>query len=394
MRIVSPRSGDSPSAGSKDEADTDALSRTRVTQRDVARRAGVHNSTVSLALRDSPTLPLATREKIRALAASMGYAPDPAVQALVAYRRRLVRKGPTGTIAFVTGGGSRNHWQRDPADVACFAGVRARAHELGYKVDHFWVGEGGLTARRLAHVLTHRAITGMLLHTPTLDGLDWNDFDGTPFTVVAIGARPTFAPLHRVVGDPDGIARLALDRISASGRRRIGVILPAYRDEAHGGAWTTAFATAQQRFAPGDRVPLFVQNLVDPPRDDSAVSLPHALESAGFARWLQSHEPDVLLGCLDYVRPLAAAVGVRLPQDLAFVELDKLDAASPMPGIDQNHRSTGAIAVEILAHQMQQNRRGVPPVPTRTIVESVWQGSKALDMAFDDPAVPDAVSAR
>jgi DNA-binding LacI/PurR family transcriptional regulator len=37
----------------------------RVTMREVARRAGVHVTTVSLALRNNIKLPLATRERLR-----------------------------------------------------------------------------------------------------------------------------------------------------------------------------------------------------------------------------------------------------------------------------------------------------------------------------------------
>ena len=48
----------------------------RVTIRDIAAKAGVHFTTVGLALRDSPRLSAATRKKIQKMAAKMGYAPD------------------------------------------------------------------------------------------------------------------------------------------------------------------------------------------------------------------------------------------------------------------------------------------------------------------------------
>jgi DNA-binding LacI/PurR family transcriptional regulator len=54
----------------------------RVTMREVARRAGVHCTTVSRALLRDPTIPADTRDRIRRLADAMGYAPDPLVSAL------------------------------------------------------------------------------------------------------------------------------------------------------------------------------------------------------------------------------------------------------------------------------------------------------------------------
>ncbi|RRJ98846.1 LacI family DNA-binding transcriptional regulator [Opitutaceae bacterium TAV3] len=52
----------------------------------VARAAGVHRTTVSMALRGHPKLPEATRARIRELAERMGYRPNPLVQALMSTR--------------------------------------------------------------------------------------------------------------------------------------------------------------------------------------------------------------------------------------------------------------------------------------------------------------------
>ncbi len=60
--------------------------RPRITQKHIAEAAGVSKSAVSLALRNHPSLPRATRERIRRLADRMGYYPDPALSALMGYR--------------------------------------------------------------------------------------------------------------------------------------------------------------------------------------------------------------------------------------------------------------------------------------------------------------------
>ena len=54
----------------------------RVTQLDVAREAGVHRSTVSLAFRNHPSIPAETRERVMRVAKKLGYTIDPMLAAL------------------------------------------------------------------------------------------------------------------------------------------------------------------------------------------------------------------------------------------------------------------------------------------------------------------------
>ena len=106
----------------------------RVTQLDVARRAGVHRATVSMALRNHPNIPPATRDRILKIAATLGYSPDPMLSALAAYRSR--QRGPTfhGTLAWLANSAFGFDW-RDrrvrPWLLAGFFGGQAQAMMLG-----------------------------------------------------------------------------------------------------------------------------------------------------------------------------------------------------------------------------------------------------------------------
>jgi LacI family transcriptional regulator len=59
----------------------------RVTVYDIAEKLGVSHVTVSLALRNHPSISEKRRVQVRKLADEMGYAPDPHLAALAAYRR-------------------------------------------------------------------------------------------------------------------------------------------------------------------------------------------------------------------------------------------------------------------------------------------------------------------
>ncbi|MCP4640956.1 MAG: LacI family transcriptional regulator [bacterium] len=62
----------------------------RVTISDIAEIAGVHRSTVSLALRDDPRIPESTRERIQRVAAEIGYLPNLVARGLASKRTHTV----------------------------------------------------------------------------------------------------------------------------------------------------------------------------------------------------------------------------------------------------------------------------------------------------------------
>jgi len=62
----------------------------RATILDLAEKAGVDNSTVSLALRDDPRISLATKERVKAIAKEMNYVPNGLARSLCGGRSRLI----------------------------------------------------------------------------------------------------------------------------------------------------------------------------------------------------------------------------------------------------------------------------------------------------------------
>jgi len=121
----------------------------RVTMRKVAQKAGVHVTTVSLALRNHPKLPLATRQRIRAVAERMGYRPDPALFSLAAYRTRIRPPKQRLTLAYLT------NWDTEwvGRDLAPMRGFSRRdrsapATRLPARTT-FWLGARNLSSERL-----------------------------------------------------------------------------------------------------------------------------------------------------------------------------------------------------------------------------------------------------
>lgn len=360
----------------------------RVTQLDVAKAAGVHSTTVSLALRNNPAIPLATRERIQAVAEKLGYSPDPALSALVLYRRNVAPARRTETIAYVTRGKTAWGWRENPAEEQCFLGAQRKAAEGGYQLEHFWLGEPGMSARRLSSVFFHRAITGVLFAAHDFAADERLDFDWDRLTAVKIGPSATTPSLHRVTSDATGDVRLAMRQAAHAGFRRIGLILPQEWDDRADLAWSGGFLAEQTRLPGAQRIPIFFHRAAggSAPYFDRPSGV--ALDVAKLGHWLFDFQPDALLGSLPLVSTALRHLGIEIPRDVGFIELQQQHANAAIAGIRQNHRRIGEVAVDLLIGQLQMNLRGLPAYPTATLVEGTWCDGASLARApiaaFDD----------
>jgi LacI family transcriptional regulator len=353
----------------------------RITLADIARRAGVHVTTVSLALRNHPRLPEATRLRLQALAREMGYAPDPVMQALVSYRARLAAPRHPPTLAYVTNWKTRWGWKKVTGHLQFFAGAQAKARELGFRLEHFWLRDGGMSQERLGRILYARGIKGLIVasHRSVIDEelqLDWRNF-----SAVKIDYFPHQPALPNVTNNQCNIIRLAMQKVMAAGYRRIGFVLHRRWDQAVDHFWTAGYLGEQQNLTPADRLPMHVFPTAAPVEawidDDRADVL---AEPKAFARWFREHRPEVVISKAAFVLPLLKEMGLRVPRNVAFVDvfLEKNDGV--VAGVQQNHTTVGALAVEILAGQLQHNKFGVPAIPTTTYVEGTWHDGASCPM--------------
>lgn len=366
---------DSPT---KPEAAPAARPTRRVTQLDIARAAGVHNATVSLALRNSPSISDETRQRIRTLAAELGYHPDPALRALAAYRRGLAHR-TTETIAYITAGDTRWGWRESRIEEQNYLGAVRKAEECGYHLEHFWLGEPGMNPKRLGAVLYHRGITGLLLAGAYPDSDGPLDFDWSQFSVVRIGRRAHTPALHRVTSDALGAMRLAVRRVVAAGYRRPGLILSQAGDDAADRAFSLGFFTEQNRLSLERPIPIFFDRNSLPCNRSATADA--AVKAAELDRWLDEFQPDVILGSFAHGSRLSSTFDFVVPSRLAFADPFDADPDVGLAGIRQNQERVGELAVEILAGQLQQNVCGAPAVPTTTLVESVWCDGASLPCA-------------
>src|SRR5689334_10005986 len=111
-----------------------------ITQRDVAEACGFHPSTVCLALKNSPSIPQPTRQRIQAVATKLGYQPNVAARNLALLRTERASTGSLA-IAWINQEARRDYWRVEPVARTYFEAARSRAKDAGYHLEEIWTRE-------------------------------------------------------------------------------------------------------------------------------------------------------------------------------------------------------------------------------------------------------------
>lgn len=330
------------------------------TLQDVADRAGVHRSTVSLALRNHTRISAAVRERVQRIARELGYRSNPLVTALMRSRRsRWTAKHVV--LAYVTNYPTAYGWRpphHDRPDY--FPGAAARAQELGYKLEHFWLGEPGMTPARLAQILISRGINGLLIgRLPP--GLSEIHLPWDHFSAVALGLTLTRPDLHRVSEDAFASASEAVAQCLAHGYRRIGYVMAEPDDSPNmGNRWLGAYLRQQMGMTPEDRLPVCEYR--------SPAEFP-----AQFLSWFEQHRPDVMLtSCAAPIMNLLAERGPKFAHGAKVVLLVNDKPAQGLSGMYLDPSILGSLAVDMVVGMMHRGETGLPAEPHHVLVPGKW----------------------
>ena len=158
----------------------------RISLKDIAASCGVHLSTVSKALSGDPHIADATRRRVAEAAQSLGYAPDPMLLALAGYRRRKRPSQEHAVLAWVNNFSRAEKMSQYASYADYLNGARARAEQLGYRIDEFWAG-GSVAKRDLARILHSRGIEGLIIAPQVKSHAQMTDWPWDRFAAVTIG---------------------------------------------------------------------------------------------------------------------------------------------------------------------------------------------------------------
>jgi len=339
----------------------------RPTLKDVAREAGYHITTISLALRDHSSIPEKTRKAIKEIATRLGYQRDPVFHALSRFREQGCVRGPSPRIAYLENFGAGSGRVRPGHMQAMLDGARRQAELLGYQLETLAVGEDDHDTHTLTLYLKQQQITGVVLasFSPGFAeiALNWDDY-----AVAKIHSRHT-EPEATVVGN-DHIreVRLAFSRLSALGYKRIGLAVGRADEDACGHRHTAGYLMEEASIPPKRHVPplLFPYNI-----DSEAVA-------GMIARWVRRHQVDVVLCNWNSIRDMLESQGLRVPGEVACACLCLCDPCPPgLAGIRPPLHLLGERAISIVVAQLKTTERGAPECASSIYVQSVWQDGES-----------------
>lgn len=335
----------------------------KATLQDIAAKAGVHRSTVSLALRDHPRISAEVRHRVQALARKLDYRINPLVSALM-QSRRSSRKVRHVTLAYVTNYPTRYGWRpvhHDRPDF--FPGAAERAEDFGYRLEHFWLGEPGMTPERFCAILSARHIPGLLIgRLPP--GQHALQLQWERFSCVALGLTLRAPALHHVTENHFDTVLQGMQQCRDRGYRRVGFVFSEANDSPRvGDRWLGAYLLQQQAFPAKDRLPPCPEVSSDP---------------ASFWRWFDRHEPDAIIAT--HARPVLRWLeerGLRVPDDVGVIDLEdhpQRDCA----GVCHDPARIGALGVEMLVGLLHRNETGIPAANHEILLTGEWRDGRTL----------------
>jgi LacI family transcriptional regulator len=332
-----------------------------------AELAGVSATTVSLALRNSPKIPAATKQRVLKLAQRLGYRPNARVTEVMA-RLRKKRSAPNetclGVISFYE---SARPWDQSAHFSRIYEGMSARAEALGHRLEPLWLREPGMTLRRFRGILDARGIQGLLCFgSPQIDEELPRELDHYAIVTQGLSIK---TPLHRVLHNVANDMWRLLKKVNSLGYRRLGLVIGDYEALRSAHAYLCVYLG-------------WSQLVLGTP---SAIPVLHIgdVDEKPLLAWIEQHRPDVII-YVHHHNTLAAferalrGNGIRVPNDLGVAVISQILDGTEFSGMQSNQHLLGAWAVEMLEERIMNRDFGVPAHPRIEMVDSTWIDGKSL----------------
>ncbi len=292
------------------------------TLEDVAARAGVSRSLVSIVMRDAPGASAATRERVRAIADELGYRPDSRARLLAGRHTRLL--GITMSL--------HNPFHADVAE-----GIYTAAERHGYEVVLSAVTPSRTARAAIDTLLSYRCEAVLLLTLMRRDAL--GQLAGRQ-PVVIVGQPSPHPSIDAVrVADGDGVG-LAVAHLLGLGHRRI-VYIDGGR--APGAAARRAgYRSAMRRLGHTDDIRVIAAG----EREEDGAEAARRLASTAMPDAVITYNDRSAVGVLD----VFARSGVAVPDEVSVVGYDDSHLARlpylRLTTISQDTERLAALAVE------------------------------------------------
>ncbi len=332
-------------------------------QRALAKKLGLTQATVSMALRDHPLIAAETKQRVQEAARKTGYRASPFVTTLMARIRAGRAPQSLGCVAILLDNASKTSWlaQERNTYTAQYEGYQRRAALRGYRTECFCLREPGTNDEAIDRQLHARGIIGIILAAPKHQNqppvqLRWDNY-----ACATVSYTWTSPIVDRVSSHHRHNMDRAFDELLKRGCKRIGFCLPRNAVRGVDANWMAGYLVAQAQLPKTHRLPAFVGTIHD-----------STLEK--FRAWHEHWQPDGLITLLGEEAQWLTALHLS-PHDrhngTLLVCLNR-PANSPFPGMDENNTLVGEMACDLVINQLTHNERGLPEHRREILVEGRW----------------------
>jgi DNA-binding LacI/PurR family transcriptional regulator len=335
--------------------------------RRIAELAGLSATTVSLALRNHPKIPAATRQRVLRIAQRLGYRPNAKVAELMAQLRLAKERKQEACFGLISLYEHPRPWEQSPHFLRIHAGMTSRAEALGYRLEPFWLRAPGMTHRRLRGILDVRGIQGLLCFgSPNLDDELPREFHH--YAIVTQGFS-IGTPMHRVLHNVSNDMWRLLKKLHGLGYRRPGLVIGDYEGARSAHAYLCVYlGWSQLELGTSPVVPvLHLSNVEEKP----------------LMQWYAQHRPDVMIfihhhTLLAEFAQVLRSNRLRVPDDVGVAVVSQILEGTGFSGMESNQQLMGAWAVELLVSRIMNQDFGVPRFPRVEMVDCRWVEGSSL----------------
>jgi LacI family transcriptional regulator len=320
-----------------------------VSSKDVAKRAGVSQSTVSRVINNSPSVKPETRRKVLQAIEELGYQPNLIARSLVT--------NSTRTLALISGTLSNGFFVETTKSIIDLATKR------GYKTMVYF--EGAMDLRDAFDSIRGAKVDGILLSTIKLDDPMFEEIEKSGIPYMMFNRRPRKDGIYvgnYVVSDNFAAGALITRHLLELGHRRIAYIT--------GEPNVSTFFERQLGFESA----LKEAGISQPPElyhvCDTSVA---EVEKITFKLMHMSNRPTAILcatdamalSCMDAI----LSMGIRIPEEVSLAGIDDIRMSShraiQLTSVGHHKFAMGEIAAENLIEMVE---KGVEPDQPRQII--------------------------
>lgn len=347
----------------------------RVTQKDIALKAGLSQMTVSRALRNDPKVKQHTRDKVSRIADELGFVPDPMLTALVTYKRSTQLKVEQKRLALIRSspGSNGRSFQDQHFNDLLLDGLMRSSELYGFEPRVIEFDTSKTSARTLKSRLIRSKTSAVVWLTPEA-GMAFAEppIDISPYYTVSVGFSFYETPINSVINDWHRAVQLAVRQSIAAGCKRIGMFYSEMQNRRQWREITESYLISRELHP--------TVEFLDPLNTDALFDRKTGVAEA--ADWMQQNQPEVVIsgaGGRSMLELIRAKTGFGFPADYGFACIDVIDNINPNDsGAVWNRVRTGEIAINQIFSAIRNGQRGIPHTYQRIMVEPKWRDGDSL----------------